>query len=82
MRLKRKRKKSLLAESDTPEDKAAIVITLGRPEVRQLFKTVNFHLEHWQSYPGRPEEERNRLLAIKQFLNVALMEFSFHSQNK
>ena len=73
----------MLAEkSESPEDRAAIVITLGRSEVRQLFETVNFHLDHWQNYPGRPEDERNRLLAIKQFLNVALMEFSFHSPGR
>ncbi len=72
------------AEKEPFEERAAIVITLGRDEVQQMYKSVDFHLNSWPQYvllqnPPQPDQERNRLLAIKQFLSVAMMEFSFHS---
>jgi len=72
----------LLTESDPDRDRQAIVITLGRGEVRQLYETVSFHLDRWDNYPDRPVEEKERLLALQTFLNIALLEFSFHGSNK
>jgi len=61
-------------------------MTLGKDEIQQMYKAVDFHLHCWPQYlilqnPVEPDKERNKLLAIKQFLSVAMMEFSFHNSN-